>query len=58
VTIIENNCLDFVLRLGPWRFHYSEACRSGIMSYVDGKVESEVVKDENFDNFGHVHIQC
>jgi hypothetical protein len=23
-----------------------------------GRIESEVVKDEEFDNFGHVHIQC
>ncbi len=23
-----------------------------------GRAKSEVVKDENFDNFGHVHIQC
>ncbi len=46
MTIIEDSCLHFVLRLGPWRFHSSEACRFGIMSHVDGKGESEVVKDE------------
>ncbi len=23
-----------------------------------GRAESEVMKDEKFDNFGHVHIQC
>jgi hypothetical protein len=30
-----------------------ELCLMGM-----GRAESEVVKDEKFDNFGHVHIQC
>jgi hypothetical protein len=45
------------LKLGRWRFCFGEACKFRIISYVDGKAKSEVVKDEQSNNFKHVHIQ-
>ncbi len=36
-TVFEDHCLHFVSRLGPWRFCFSEDCKSKIISCVDGK---------------------
>ncbi len=34
---LKTTCLHFISKLGPWRFHSSEAYRSEIISYVDWK---------------------
>jgi hypothetical protein len=45
------------LKLGPWRFCFGEIEDSKLYHVWIGRVESEVVKDEQSDNFRDVHIQ-
>jgi hypothetical protein len=54
VTIIENNCLYSILKLGVRDFIMVKLVDLDVWM---GRVENEVVKDEQFDNFKHVNIQ-
>ncbi len=56
MTIIENNCLHSILKLGLRDFIIVKLVNLELYHVWMGRAENEVVKDEQFDNFKHVNI--
>jgi hypothetical protein len=57
VTIIENNCLHSILKIGLREFIMVKLTDFELYHVWMGRAENEVVKDEQFDNFKHDNIQ-
>jgi len=54
---LTTTCLHFVSRLRPWRFRFVKHAYPKLYYVWMGRLENEVVKDEQSNDFRHVHIQ-